>query len=547
MKDYLYAIQTFFSWTIRKSGCIRIRWVVVTLLGIVRILCGLAFVLQSKLMVDIAVGSESGDLWQEAILLIALIVAELLLGFTGSYLNTQAGQLLNNYLRGQLFHVLLYAPLFNKKDFHSGDLTTRLKEDVRIVTACITRSLPSVLITLTQFVGAFLLLLSFSQRLAWIIVFILPLFIIFSKILGKRLKHMTQDIRRNESLIQSHLQENLQHKVLLQALEAEERSEDKLSGLQERMYGKVVQRARFTLTSKSVLSAGFATGFVVAFLWCCLNLQNGHITFGLMTAFLQLVAKIQGPTARLAELLPGFIHASASIDRLFEIERMVIVEKHNPVQLTGVPGIRFDQVDYSYPDKDHDAVRSFSYDFTPGSHTALVGPTGAGKTTLFRLILALIRPQKGEIRLYNDKEETEVSADTRHLMTYVPQGNTLQSGTIRENLLLACPSATDADLQEALHTAVADFVYTLPEGMDTPCGERGYGLSEGQAQRIAIARGLLKDAPVLLLDEVSASLDEATAALLFQRLTSKYADRTLILITHRPSSTNYFPQVIHLT
>lgn len=547
MQDSLYAIQNFFSWTTRKSGCIRIHWVVVTLLGIARILCGLAFVLQSKRMVDIAVGSESGDLWQEAILLIVLIIAELILGFTGSYLNNQAGQLLNNHLRGQLFHVLLYTPLFNKKDFHSGDLTTRLEEDARIVTTCITRSLPSAIITLTQFVGAFLLLLSFSQRLAWIIVFILPLFIIFSKILGKRLKHMTQVIRRNESLIQSHLQESLQHKVLLQALEAEVRSEDKLDGLQKQMYDKVMQRTRFTLTSKSVLSAGFATGFVVAFLWCCLNLQNGHITFGLMTAFLQLVAKIQGPTARLAELMPGFIHAAASIDRLSEIERMDIVEKHTSVQLTGVPGIRFGQVNFSYPGKRHDAVHSFTYDFTPGSHTAIVGPTGAGKTTLFRLILALIHPQKGEIRLYNGKEETEVSTGTRHLMTYVPQGNTLQSGTIRENLLLACPSATDADLREALHTAVADFIYTLPEGLDTPCGERGYGLSEGQAQRIAIARGLLKNTPILLLDEVSAPLDEATAALLFERLTSKYADRTLILITHRPDSTNYFPEVIHLT
>ena len=265
-----------------------------------------------------------------------------------------------------------------------------------------------------------------------------------------------------------------------------------------------------------------------------------------MTAFLQLVGKIQSPTVNLAQLVVGFIHATTSVDRLIEIENFKTETPSEKKPLKGVPGIRFEKVSFTYPNEDRSIYQAFSHDFLPGSHTAILGPTGMGKTTLIRLILALVEPNDGKVIIYDKEESSVVSPGSRCNISYVPQGNTLLSGSIRDNLLLANPLATEDEIAQALHTAVADFVYDLPEGLDTLCGERGKGLSEGQAQRIAIARGLLKPASIFLFDEISSSLDKETEALLFKRLNMHTSAKTLILITHRTDITGYCDQILQL-
>ena len=261
--------------------------------------------------------------------------------------------------------------------------------------------------------------------------------------------------------------------------------------------------------------------------------MDGRLTFGMMTAFLQLVGQIQRPTVNLTRQIPSFIYATASIDRLMELEEAPKEESGSPEWLSVPAGIRVENLVYRYPDGDRDVLRGLTFDFKPGSRTAIVGETGAGKSTLIRLMLALLKPVGGRVVLYDEAQETPASAATRCNLVYVPQGNTLFSGSVRENLLMGKPDATEDEMKAALETAVADFVYSLPDGLETRCGEGGSGLSEGQSQRIAIARGLLRPGSILLLDEFSSSLDPETEQKLMDNLTKKAAGKTMIFITHR--------------
>ena len=546
MKQDLRKIGTYVQWANKAIQKIRFHLIFGILLGIIRVFLGLLFILQSKTMIDIASGSEDGSLWKGAYILIGIIIIELLLKIINSYLYIQADNLMRNDLREQLFAHLLISPLYKRGSYHSGDLTTRLEDDVRIVTSNLVGSLPSLVVTSTELIGSFWLLMNFDSHLAWIIVITLPLFLLIGKIISVKLRRMTKDIRNYESKIQSQIQESVQHGSLLRSLQAEIWVKHNFGLLQHQVYKKIMKRTQFTLTSKAIISFGFTIGYFVAFLWGCFSLQKGVISFGVMTAFLQLVGKIQGPIASLSGLIPGFIHASTSVDRLIEIENFKTEKNSEPQKLKDVPGIRFENIKYTYPGESNPLYQSFSYSFPPGSRTAIVGPTGTGKTTLIRLILALIEPDKGKVLIYDKNESIHVSPGTRCNISYVPQGNTLLSGTIRENLKLANPNASEEEIKKALHIAVADFVYELPEGLETLCGERGVGLSEGQAQRIAIARGLLKPASLLLLDEISASLDKQTEELLFKRLSNESSNKTLILITHRNSATLYCDQILQL-
>ena len=254
-----------------------------------------------------------------------------------------------------------------------------------------------------------------------------------------------------------------------------------------------------------------------------------------MTSFLQLVGQIQQPILSLLGSFPSIIYSTASIDRLKEMDHGEgeQSEKCEDITTDDVLGIRMDNVTFRYAKGDRDVVSHFSHDFRPGTKTAILGTTGTGKTTLFRLILNFIQPASGEVTFYGDGFTHVADKSTRTHVVFVPQGNTLISGTIRNNPLMAKPDASDEELQTALYTSCADFVFDLPQGLDTVLSEHGGGLSEGQAQRIAIARGLLRPGAVLLLDEISSALDEATEHELFSRLFAARPSTTMLLITHR--------------
>lgn len=534
MQRHFSSLRIYIRWSLQALAPVKGALCACTLAGLGKVVCGLAFILQSKHLIDCATTHTNSSLLPSALQLIGWTLCGLLLSTAGNYLGTYTVNRVKNSLRQRLFDHLLHTPSNPRESLHSGDLTARFEEDVHQVTTQLAGSLPMILITLVQLAGAFGLLLLFDCRLAWIIVSLLPFALLLGKMLTHRLRKLTRTIRQNESHIQSHVQEGLQHGELFRALRAESQSSHTLRTLQQEVFRLILYRTRYTLTSRVLLAAGSATGYLTALIWGCCLLQQGSISFGVMAAFLQLVGQIQGPISRLAGTLPGLIHATTSIDRLREIETTPTESATDFCGPSRTPGIRFEKVTFGYPGEPELILQTFSHDFTPGSRTAIVGTTGAGKTTLLRLILALIRPDRGNIVLYDGTTQQKISAATRCRLAYVPQGNSLMSGTIEDNLLLGNSQATAADIHQALHTATADFVYDLPEGLQTRCGEGGKGLSEGQAQRIALARGLLQAAPVLLLDEITAALDAETEDLLLSRLHRATPHQTLIFVTHRP-------------
>lgn len=516
--------------------------------------CAVAFVYVSKKLVDVAVAILGGNAGESslvpwAVALASIILVRVLLNALRSYLQTRTEIALKNRLRSNLFNVLLRVRNDGGARHHSGDILNRMQEDVRQVSSTLAVSLPNMFGTSLQFLAAFGFLVYLDVRLALAVVVIVPLGLVVGKFVTSRVRNLTLDIRSSDSKVQSHLQESFQHITLLQTLEYAGTSSDTLGGLQNRLYGNEMRRARFSILSRIIISLAFSAGHAVAFLWGVWGISGGIVTYGMMTAFLQLVGQIQRPLVELSSQLPAVIHATASIDRLMELEALPREEDEDPILMAAPAGVCLEDVTFAYPDKDRNILQDFSYDFAPGSRTAIVGPTGVGKSTLIRLMLALLRPLKGKVYVYGEARNdnrAEASPATRCNLVYVPQGNTLFSGTVRENLLMGNPDATDEDLRKVLHIAAADFVLDMPDGLDTQCFESGAGLSEGQAQRIAIARALLRPGSILLLDEFSSALDADTESVLLERLTSELPDHTMIFITHRDRIIDFCDSVLRL-
>ncbi len=310
-----------------------------------------------------------------------------------------------------------------------------------------------------------------------------------------------------------------------------------LGSLQTQRKDKTVQRLNFNAVARGFMSLGFMGGYAAAFLWGVLGIISGTVSFGMMTAFLQLVGQVQRPVADLARELPAFIHALTSIERLMEIEEIPAEKDGLEWTANGAAGVRMEGVDFGYSADSPLVLKDFSHDFRPGTLTVVAGPTGVGKSTLIYLMLGLLKPQKGSVSIYDSASSCAAGKAARGNFRYVPQGNSLMSGTIRDNLLLADASASEERMREALHIAAADFVYELPAGLDTVCGEAGSGLSEGQCQRIAVARALLHRGGILVLDESTSSLDPQTEALMLSRLRGCLSDAgaalTVVFISHR--------------
>ena len=478
------------------------------------------------------------------------MLVDLILTNSVKHIESRVSVRMNNALTRRLFYtVLTRREKGGKKRFHSGDMLNRLTVDVRTTTSFIVNQLPAMTVLMVQLIASFAFLASFSPRLALIPIVIMPVCVLAGKLCFRRQRHITTEIRQYESDIHVSLQEGLRHRIVVISLQCVREIDRRLGALQQLLDG--ASRAQTSLSVKSgvITRLGVMIGFLSAFGWGLFSLKAGIITFGTMTAFLQLINRIQNPIAALAGYVPSFISTSVALDRLQEIDRPLSAggKRRKHVQLQRA-GVRVDNVSFSY-DADTPAVLSnFSHDFAPGSRTMVVGTTGAGKTTLIRLLLGLLAPDKGVVEIYGDDVSAPISPATLCNFIYVPQGNTLLHGTIRDNLLLANPDATEQEMREALHTAVADFVFELPKGLDTPCTEDGGGLSEGQAQRIAIARALLRRGAVLVLDEFNSALDTDTAETLMKRLTSRFPDATVIIIAHHKITVApYCDSVLDLT
>ena len=545
-KEKNISTKRLFFWLWRNSRGARKQAAINTGIGLLDVACQLLWVLACKHAIDIATGINEGSLAVTGIVIAALMLAQITSRAASRWIHAVTGNKVRNRIRRDVFARLLRCDWLHLQKHHTGDLINRLEGDVSAITTLTTEVIPAAVVAAAQLFASFVLLFTMSPLLSIAIFIILPICLAISRVYVKKMRRLNRDVRDSDSRIQSVLQESLQHKELIKSLEQNDSTEQQLSQLQNRLQDQVTSRTKFSLGAYSLIQLGFAAGYVIAFLWGADSLRDGIITYGTMAAYLQLVGLIQRPTMDLSHYIPGIVSSLTAAERLYELEDIPVERQGEAVMLDSTAGVRFKNVTFRYNEDKRFILNDFTFDFPPNSSTAIVGETGAGKTTLIRLLIALINPQSGSIELYNKKERYEASTLTRRNFVYIPQGNSLVSGTIRENLLMGNPKATEEDIRRALHIACAEYVLELPEGIDSPITEKGGGLSEGQAQRIAVARSILRPGSILILDEITSALDESTEKEMLKRLTQSQIGKTLIFVTHRPAVMEYCSQVLRI-
>lgn len=551
---FKYDAKTLLKWLWRAWRGNRLQATLNAVVGLLSVAVSLGQVWAVKHAIDVASHAVQGNIYWAVALMGGLILCDFALNISSIWIRNLLGIKAQNRMQQRMLDRLLRSEWQGRERLHSGDVLNRLEGDVSQVVGFLTETIPSTLSVLALFLSAFFYLFSMDRLLSVVIIVMIPIFLAFSKIYVGKMRFLTRQVRDSDSKVQSVLQETIQHRMLIKTLERNSAMVERLENTQCELRSNVVRKTRFSVFSNLVLNFGFALGYLVAFLWAAVRMSAGSLTFGGMTAFLQLVNKIQGPARNLAKLVPASVGVFTAAERLMELEENPLEEQGDPIKLASPCGIRLQKVSYAYDvknpqklssDKERNIIHQLDYDFAPGSCTAILGETGAGKTTLVRLILALLHPQEGQLTIYNKVESQELSPLHRCNFVYVPQGNTLMSGTIRDNLRLGKLNASDEEMMEALRKSCADFVAELPNGLDTLCSEQGGGLSEGQAQRIAIARSLLRNCSIMLFDEATSALDPETERQLLQNILSSH-DKTIIFITHRPAVVDYCDQVLRI-
>ncbi|MCQ2199531.1 MAG: ABC transporter ATP-binding protein/permease [Paludibacteraceae bacterium] len=505
-------------------------------IGVFRIVLSLSFVYLCKHIVDIATGTSQGDIRQWTMILVGYILLQLTVTLVNGRIKERNRIEVTNLLQKRIFAKAMRSQWNGRDRLHTGDTMSRLSEDIRTVSATISDQIPRIVLASVQLICASIVLFTLERKLLWVLLVIMPIAIIVSKVYFRRLRKLTDKVRHQEGDIQSHIQEHLLKRILIICMNRIDDAIIMLNNRQDELKDTVVSRVNYTTRANMFIQAGFMTGYSVTFCWGAYGIMAGTVTYGMMTAFLQLVNQVQLPIVNMSHYLPQVIQSISSIYRLKEIDEELQMEDNSDetANMNKVYGIKIENLTYTYPGNSAPTIDNLNETFNPGEHIAIVGQTGAGKSTLIRLLLGLLLPDKGTISI-TDGQDVVFKNTNRKTFCYVPQGNSLMSGTIRDNLLLGNPKATEEDMANALRLAAADFVFEREEGLNTSCAEQGNGLSEGQAQRIAIARSLLQPGNIYIFDEACSALDEATETRILNNLDSHLKGKTVIWITHHES------------
>ncbi|MCR5820111.1 MAG: ABC transporter ATP-binding protein/permease [Bacteroidaceae bacterium] len=586
MKEEKYSTTTILRWFYGIFRQVKLQAFINSVSGVLRVALDLAFIWATKTAIDIATAppavEPSSSFWhtgpttlaQAACILIFIMFCQLSLGYAGRWIAALLGVGAQKRMQARIFSHLLRSRWQGIEVRHSGDTLNRLVSDCGTVVSVITNTIPQALAVGVRLVAAFFFLFAMDSTIALVTIFVIPGFILLSRVYINKMRELTRVMRQTDSRIQAIMQESIQHRMVLKTLERIQMMTDFLEAQQLVLRRQVRHRTMFSSTSNLILNIGFGAVYMFTFIWSAYQLADGVITFGMMTAFIQLCGQIQGPFREMTRFIPTIIGSFTAAERLMELEEAPLEAEGSPLYFRCGAGIRFTDVCFAYDKAKRPILKDLNVDFPPGSVTAVLGETGAGKTTLIRLILALLSPNSGKVEIYGPGNSGNPSADadsisaneaacghcvsdiqsvgpqTRCNLVYVPQGNTLFSGTLRWNLQLGRSDATDEDMRNALRLACADFVASLSDGLDTVIGEGGAGLSEGQAQRIAIARALLRQGSILLLDEATSALDENTERRLLENLVNHFNSQsvspTLIFVTHRKAVVEHCTQVITL-
>ena len=511
-----------------------------TILGVASSTLGLVSAVASKYSIDIITGYDSDHLWFIVTVMVASALVGLLLRSVTSRISTKISLRVNNDIQAQVFDRLLGADWRSLNAFASGDLLSRLSTDVGSVSSSAIRWLPDLIVTAYTFAATLAVILHYDWVMALLALASAPFLLLTSRRLIRGMRTHQQEVRQVGSRLMSYETETLHNLDAIKGFGITGRYGRGFRRRQEEFRRASLDYNLFSIRTEILLSLLGSAVQMAAFGYCLYLLWSGKILYGTMTLFLSQGAKLSSAFNALVRTVPSFLSASVSARRIRDLYAL----KPEPVlpddglDSLASQGFTVAVEDAGYAYVPHQPVLTHA-DFraAPGETVALVGPSGGGKTTMIRLLLGLIRPAEGRAYLQAaDGRQVEVNAGLRRYFSYVPQGNTLLSGTIADNLRMVKPDASDAQLRAALEAACAwDFVSAMDGGLDASVGEHGHGLSEGQAQRIAIARALLRDAPVLLLDEATSALDVATERTILRNLAARYPHKTCIVTTHRPT------------
>ncbi len=519
----------------------------IMLIGLAEVGFSLAFVWYSKIIIDTATGDRAGKLLYYAILLVDLVILQILFRLIDIRLRRMTEVRMGNTIRYNVFSHLLYTRWQELTAMHSGDMITRIIKDTDDVINVMVTALPLAINAVTQFAGALIILYILDPMLALILGIGMPLLALLSKLYYTHMRKYTLEVKESESMITSMVGESLLNQIVIRTFERQENELDRLDKLQSKLHQSVHKRTNVSIFANLMMGITFNGGYITAFLWSAYGLASKTVTFGMVTAYLQLVNRIQRPLFDLMRLLPSIVSAKTAIERLIFLTGFKLEENEEKILLEGNVTLKIENITFAYSKEAKPVLSDFSMVVKSGTMVAVMGETGVGKTTLLRLLLALIKPDSGSIEIEDETQSVVVSESTRSNFVYVPQGGSLFSGTIRDNLLLGNALADDDELKRVLHIASAQFVLDLPNGLDTILGENGSGLSEGQAQRVAIARSLLRPGKILLLDEATSALDSETEHAFLTNLKKEIGDRTVLFITHHEEIASFCDYQYNLT
>ena len=529
-------------WLLDRVKQYRKKILLIGLLGLVGTLMGLASSVASKYLIDAVTGFGKDLLARSAILMGVMMVGSLV--FQG--ISSRVGAKVNVHVRNEMQHNtytrILRAGWEVLEPYRSGDLLNRLNSDVTTVADGTINFLPALITSLAKFAGAFLIILYYDPIMACIALAGVPVMLIFSRVLMRKMRHHNLEMKELSGEVMSFQEDSFRNLTSIKAFSLTERFESAMHNLQGTYINAFLSYNAFQITTSSFLSLVGMAVTASCFAWGVYQLWNGSITYGSMTLFLQLASTLRGSFSALISLAQQAISMTTSAGRIMAVEEL-------PEETMTVPegldreetlDIVMKQVAFHYQDGDS-VLEPFDFVARHGDTIAIIGPSGEGKTTLLRLLLGLVEPDNGKIMLKGSSgKRYPITAGTREVFAYVPQGSSIFSGTIAENLRLVRPDATDRELKRVLKIACAwDFVKQIPDGLEHRLNAGGRGVSEGQAQRLAIARALLRGAPILLLDEATSGLDIATEQQLLQNLRQCGLLHTCILVTHRPESARF--------
>lgn len=536
------------GWIIKNSKKQIPRIIILSMSNMILALVTTALALVSKYAIDAA--QKAANATNDAmfahyrnwiiiygIVILAIIAGRLLLRVYAQSLTIKVQARLEMNMRSKLFNSIMMKKYDKINLFHSGELMNRMTSDINIVTDGITNIVPNLLYFITQFVGAFVVLIIFDWKFT--MVFIVAGVVIsgVTLIFRGKLKKLHKEVQETDGKTRSFFQEAIESLLVVKTFGVEEQFNEKGEQLQMTNYNAKMKRRKVSILANAGFSFVFNAGYLLALVWCALKVCTKAMTYGTLTAVLQLISQIQTPFVNITKVVPQYYAIIASAERIMEIEDIPLEERKDKSFdahrfYDKFATAKFENIQFNYGRES--VLEEGNASFEKGDFVAIRGISGIGKSTLMKMLLGVFKPKSGEIKLYEKNGDyVEASPTTRALFSYVPQGNYLFSGTLRENILLINPDATKEEIDEALTISdIKDFVYSLPNGLDTVIGEKGLGISEGQAQRLAIARALLSKAPILLLDEATSALDAQTEYNVLKHI-KELNQKTCIIITHK--------------